>query len=501
MGVSKIFLSFLLSFIGGIFTASFFNIPELLIYEFFILGILYIGISFVQKNFLFKKAILVFAVCLIIFGLGIVRYQIVDKNFENAELKRFNDTSDIVEVLGTIMKEPDIRDSNTKLTIDVEELNNVEMEGRVLITVENDFFYYYGDKLKIRGLLKTPKVFEDFNYQEYLKKDNILAVIYRPQIELVSRNQRSSLYSKILFLKNKLRKPLYQILSSPQSSILGAILLGDKQRISSQWKEKLNIAGVRHITAVSGMHIVVLSAILISLFIGLGLCRRRALLVTLIALWFYILIIGFQPSAIRAGIMASFLLLSERIGRLSTSSRTMIFTGALMLLIKPFLLRYDVGFQLSFLAVMGIIYLGPIFKNWLRFIPEEKFIGLRSILAMTFSAQIFALPILIYNFGYFSLVSPFTNVLIIPILPYIMITGFLFVIFSFTCPPLAWVFSLPVYFLLSYLTLIVSFFSKISWAGLTFQISWFYLLIFYFILIYFVYRVSKKQTNRLIPFK
>ena len=510
MSSSKIFLFFLLSFISGILIASFFNIPKLLVWEFFILGIFYIGFAFTQRTHLFKrskfqrnfeqkmkqrfiaKAIVVFAVCLIIFGLGIIRYQFADKNFEQTELKKFNDISEQVEILGAIIKEPDVRENNVKLTINVEELNNVKMEGRILITITNDFFYHYGDNLKIRGFLKTPKVFEDFHYKDYLKKDNISAVIYNPQIEIISRN--FTLLGNIFSFKNKLRATLEQGLFSPQSSILSAILLGDKQKISSLWKEKLNIAGVRHITAVSGMHIIILGIILMSVLIGLGLHRSRAFYFTLIILWFYIVMIGFHASAVRAGIMASFLLFGKNIGRSSANSHIIVFAGALMLLINPFLLKYDVGFQLSFLAVIGIIYLGPVFKNWLKFIPAKRLLNLRSVLTMTFSAQVFTLPILIYNFGYFSLISPLANILIVPILPLIMISGFLFVFLGAICPPLIWLFSLPVWLLLKYLTSIISFLSKIPLASLSFQMPWFYLLIFYTALIYFVYRLNRLHS-------
>ena len=165
-----------------------------------------------------------------------------------------------------------------------------------------------------------------------------------------------------------------------------------------------------------------------------------------------------------------------------------------MLLVNPFLLRYDVGFQLSFLAVLGIIYLGPIFKKMLNFIPEERLVNLRSIITMTFSAQVFTLPILIYNFGYFSLVSPLSNILIVPILPLIMMMGFIFLLLGTIYSPLIWLFALPVYLLLKYLTSVISFLSKIPLASLSFQMPWFYLLIFYSILIYIVYRLNKSAS-------
>ncbi len=496
MTPSKFFLYSLLSFISGIFIASFVGIPELLVWEFFILGLFYFCLAFFQKSADSKKRIFLFAICLVIFSLGIFRYQFVNRGFENSELKKIADNSQVVEILGKISREPDVRENGTKVTIKIEKINGFEAEGKVLVTLKEKIFYYYDDQLKINGLLKSPGIFEDFNYQEYLKKDNISGVIYDPEIELVSENQEVFLYSKLLLFKNKLRKTLEKNLPYPQDSILGAILLGDKQKISSELKEKLNAAGVRHITAISGMHIIILSMILTALFIGIGIGRKRVFYFVAIILGLYIVMAGFQPSALRAGIMAFLLLLSQKINRPSNSSRTVVLAGALMLALNPFLLRYDVGFQLSFLAVVGIIYLFPIFENWLKFIPEERVLNLRSILSATLSSQVFTLPILIYNFGYFSLVGPLANILIVPILPYIMIGGFVFLFLGFVSSLLAGIFSWPVLFLLKYLTSLVSLFSSMPLALITFRVSWVYLFSFYLILISFIYYHFSKLKSQ-----
>jgi len=161
-----------------------------------------------------------------------------------------------------------------------------------------------------------------------------------------------------------------------------------------------------------------------------------------------------------------------------------------MLLQNPLLLRFDVGFQLSFLAVMGIIYVGPIFQNWFRRIPDK--FQLRSILATTLSAQIFTLPILIYNFGYISQVAPLTNLLILPFLPYIMILGFICGFLGMLWTPLGWVFSLPVWLLLAYLTKIVEWFSALPFSVYFLEISWIWLLLSYLVLAFIVRGINDK---------
>jgi competence protein ComEC len=196
---------------------------------------------------------------------------------------------------------------------------------------------------------------------------------------------------------------------------------------------------------------------------------------------------------------------------MNTSSRTVVFAAAVMLAQNPLLLKLDVGFQLSFLAIMGIIYLLPIFQDyffrcfpvewfkkiwWLSWLPVKT---LGDLLAMTLAAQVFTLPILIYNFGYLSLVSPITNILIVPLLPYIMGSGFIFGIGGIIFQPLGWLLSLPCWLLLTYLIEIVNFFSQ-PWAFKTLEISPIWLIIFYLILGLLTWQLQEKQKLKFLQY-
>ncbi len=422
----------------------------------------------------------------------------MELRIKNYELGRYNDSEEEIVLIGRVVKESDVRETNTKLTIEAR-LPNGSQASKILVTVSRYPEYKYGDEIKITGKLQTPAVFEDFNYKDYLKKDGVYSVIYYPKVELLSRGEYKSFisasYAGILFFKDKLRQSIYKSLSPPQSSILGAMLLGDKSRMSLELKEKLNIAGVRHITAVSGMHILILSTILMSFLLGLGFWKGQAFYISIIIIFLFIAMTGFQASGVRAGIMGGLFLLGQKIGRKSVSSRAIVIAAGIILVINPLLLFYDVGFQLSFLAVLGIIYLSPAFKRWLRFVPEVKFFNFRSILVMTFSAYIFTLPILIYNFGRISLVGPLTNVLILPFIYWIMIFGFIFGLAGMLWSGLGLILSLPCWLLLTYVVKIVDFFSK-SWAAKTIEnVHWLWLIIAYLILAVFVYWLERKEKS------
>jgi competence protein ComEC len=491
MTKSRIFLYFCLSFIGGIFLNSVITISQLLMLSFLILGIFLISVFWKYKK------IVVIGFCLLFLIAGIWRCQVVESRIIDSELGKYNDREEIITITGVVKSEPDVREDNIKLIIEPDNI-----EGKVLVTTDRYPEYRYGDKLKIKGYLETPPVFEDFNYKNYLAKEGIYSVMYRPKIELQEREKYLGVacvfYEKILDFKNKLRETIYQDLSPPQSSILGAIVLGDKRKISEEYKQKLNIAGVRHITAISGMHVAILTSILMTFLLGLGVRRGQAFYFTIFLIFLFILMTGFQSSAVRAGIMGGLLLLGQKLGRLSVSSRAIIFAAALMLAINPLLLTSDVGFQLSFLAMMGIIYLMPTFKSWFKKIPN--LFQFRNILAMTLSAQVFTLPILIYNFGYISLVSPLTNILIVPALPYIMGFGFIFSILGILWQPLGWVLSWPAWFLLTYVVKIVDWFSSFSWASITLEVSWSWFIIFYLILASIIWKLQKRKKLRFLNY-
>jgi competence protein ComEC len=280
---SQIFLYFCISFIAGIFINSLFYFSTISILLFLICGIFLITFFWRYPK---AKILTIAGFCLLIFLAGACHHQQVELKIANLgpqDVGYYNDTETLITFYGKIIKEPDVRENNTKLTVMSEE----SAKGRVLVSVSRYPEYNYGDELEITGELKTPHIFEDFNYKDYLAKQGIYSVMYYPQIKKINRDPFSVLldrervsvyfiYGEILGFKNKLRNSIYQNLSPPQSSILGAIILGDKQKISEEWKNKFNITGIRHITCVSGMHIVILGWILMWLGMKLGLWRGQA---------------------------------------------------------------------------------------------------------------------------------------------------------------------------------------------------------------------------------
>lgn len=444
-----------------------------------------------------QKIIFYAVVAVLIIGI-IFRYYKLEEKFDAQ--KYFKNQPHLI---GKIVKEPDIRDNNIKLIVkawpieDGQAFFEKKDYIKILITVDRYPEYNYGDGLKITGKIQEPMSFEDFNYKDYLKKDGISAVVYYPKIEKIYLKPDLSDFFIVptLKLKEKLREKLHYYIPFPQSYILSALVLGDKNKISADFKEKLNISGLRHLTAVSGLHIVVLSSALVSFF-GFFLKRDRAIYFSLLFIFFFIVLTGFQISSIRALIMGSLFLIGPLLGRKSFGLRSLFLAGLFMLLVNPFVLFYDIGFQLSFLAALGIILLSPAFNKKTNFI-FGKFSKLREITSTTLSAYIFTLPILVYNFGQTSFAGLISNLLILPIIPFVMVLGLLFLFLSILLPFVGFIFSFIAWLVLSYVILVIKIFSQPFFAQSFEKISFVWMAISYVFLFFISFYLYKK--NKSVP--
>jgi competence protein ComEC len=476
MTPSKILLYFCLSFIGGIFFASFFKFSLQILFFLSILSLILISIF--PKN----RILLVLAFCIFSFALGIFRYQIFFSKIQNQEIKKFIGKE--ISIFGIIDEEPKIREKSIIFPLKTE-------KGKILVKAGRYPELEYGEKVRITGILKEPERKDSFNWKNYLLKDGILVEMDFPKVEKTGENFGNPIKKFSIFLKKKIEEAIKENLPSLHSALLKSLLFGEEEEIPFEWKEKLNQTGVRHIAAVSGMNITIISSLILSFLLFLGLWRHHAFYLSIFLISFYVLMIGAPSSAIRAAIMGILYLTAQYFGRIVSGERSIVFAATLMLLFNPLLLRYDIGFQLSFLAILGIVYFYQFFFEKFKKFPKL----IKESLASTLSAQIFTFPILIYNFGQISLISPLSNILILPILPVITILGFIFSFFGIIIEPIGYLLSFPCWLLLSYLLKVVDLCSKIPYSFLTLKVNFLFLLISYSILIPLAFYLNKKFSQ------
>lgn len=211
-------------------------------------------------------------------------------------------------------------------------------------------------------------------------------------------------------------------------ALVKAMIAGDTSQITQSIRTSYSTSGLSHILAVSGLHTGIIAYIIYLLLLPLKYIRAKRLIpfITVIATWCYIYVIGMPPSAVRAGIMATLVLIGDIIGRKETTINALLAAAFLMLLYNPYLI-FDVGFQLSYTAVFSIFYLYPLLISRL---PDGNGIKRRlsSIAAVTIAAQVGTLPLCIYYFHQIPLLGTVSNMIAIPFLPLIMAVA-LFTIF------------------------------------------------------------------------
>lgn len=416
-------------------------------------------------------------------------------NSRPCDIHYFNDKEVLIK--GVVATKPQKDLEGLKLTIRAKRLKWGEdwlpVKGRVLVHKNIPFSRYeYKDIVKVEGNLKTPQKYDNFNYRKYLQKERIYSVIYSPSIKVLEKSSTKGTHSILISVKKELEK-VAQKLPFPEAGILSAVTLGDKNLLSQEFKEKISSAGISHITAISGMHIMIIFGVLLLCLIKLGLWRWQATLLSIIIISFYIILIGAPASAVRAGIMGTLLISSQALGRLNQSSRSILIAATAMVAINPLILTRDVGFQLSFLAALGIIYLFPIFKKVLR--AENS--SLKQLIALTLSAQLFCFPIIIYHFGSISILSPVTNLLVLPLLPFILGIGTLYLVLGALFPILILPLSFLILIPLSWITLIANTSSQLAFSQLTLQISPLFILCFYILIIGLIYYCYQKYQHSL----
>jgi competence protein ComEC len=469
-----------------------------------------------------------FGFCIIFMLFGILRYQIIDFNIKNDKLSKYNSSLEKIILYGKVIDEPVKKDTLQNIKFKVESIlinsRQKEISGTVLLTTSRYPEYNYQDNIKVEGKLKTPDVLDDFNYKNYLMKDGIYSVMAFPKIVLLQKNACEKLicsaYSGILWLKQKLRESIRANYLPPESLVLEGTILGDNSALTADLKTKLNITGLRHIIAVSGTHVIILSIILMSLLLSLGFYRGQAFYISVTFIWLYIILTGLPASGVRAGIMATIFLFAEKIGRQSHTERIIVLTASVILFLNPLLLFYDVGFQLSFLAVLGLIYLQQPITEFLNFIinkaknllllksnersilvinkkekRNEKLDNILNMFSATLAAQIFTLPIMLYNFGNISLVAPITNMLILPVVEPLMILGFISSFLGIIVPWLGAITAVPCYFLLFYFVKILDIFSAPYFIKTFENVHWAWVIILYFLIICLVAFIKKHHRE------
>ncbi len=441
---------------------------------------------FVTVLFYKRNILLAFSIAIVFIFSACYAFNFT-KNIASAKEALFSQKTP-VSIYGKIITYPQETENSQKFVLSVEKVNQVKMKTKILAYFSKDKNFYKGERIRILGEIKEPSSFEDFDYKNYLYKQGIVGIIYYPELKEVK--EANFLYKIIDGVRKRANKIFSENLPYPENCFVKAIVLGEKRKLPEKLKEIFNKSGIRHITAISGMHIVILLNILTSFFISLGLWRQQAGLLSLFFIVLYIFFIGFQPSAVRATIIGGGIIVAQIFGRLPDTTRFLLLAAVAMLFVNPFLI-YDIGFQLSFLAAAGINYLTSFLNKKLKRVPNVC--SLRNILSMSLGAQIFTIPLLLYHFGYFSLLSFLTNILVVPLMPLLLVLGIFALISGFISYWLSFFFLLPLFIISRYIIWVASIFSQLTIFILNLKVSLILVILYYLCLFVLIRKILNKQ--------
>lgn len=476
---SKIFYLACLAFILSIGFCTLFSVSTPLILFFIISGTGLVVFSWPEKKIGFtwsQSQIKVVAVgfVLIAFALGCWRFYFWQQQ-NISQLATFNDQSEVA-FEGWIVEQKTKTPKSNQFVLQVEKIifdNQArESSGRVLLILPPHADFKPGDLLQVEGKLQTPQSDQAegfFSYQKYLAKDGIYSSSVFPQTEKIGFVNKKPITFFLFKVKDAFKNKLSRALPQPQLSFLNGLVLGEKTGMSLELKDDFVRTGTSHLVALSGFNITIIAQSLAALFLFFGLSRKKVFWLTLVVIFAFVLMVGAGSSIVRAAIMGLLFLYAKKEGRLYGARNAILLAGVLMLWFDPNDLVFDVGFQLSFLATLGLVYLTPIFSKVFSKTPE--FFGFKESLISTLAAQIFVLPVLIFYFQSLSLISPLVNILVLPFIPITMLFGFLTASLSFLWTFGGQLFGWLAWIFLTYELGVINFFAGFSFSLIPIKVT------------------------------
>lgn len=378
---------------------------------------------------------------------------------------------------GIVIADPDRREKVAMVKLRVDTLAGAMIyhsRPTVLLSVDPFTSLAYGDRITAEGTLKYPEPFDTdsgrtFDYPQYLRAQGVLYTMSFAKIEVIRGGDGNRAIAKLLDIKHLLERGINASLPAPESSLLGGLLIGDKHSLGATTTAAFRNAGVVHIIVLSGYNIaLVMNAVLFMLASILP--RIAAYSVAGLFIIGFAVMTGGSETTIRAVVMALIMMLASVLHRPKAALRALLFAAALMAISNPFLVLYDLSFQLSVLATLGLIVFADTIAARIRFVP--KALGLREIVATTLATQVTVLPLLVLSVGQVSLVFLATNPLILPAVPVAMLTGFISSLVALVSPVLALPFSSVAYLILAYIINIATWFGSLPFASVAVPSEW-----------------------------
>jgi competence protein ComEC len=377
------------------------------------------------------------------FALGGLRFALLPPP---ADISHYNQMGGMT-LEGVVVAEPDVRDERIDLRVQAETVTRagktLPTDGTVLVQLSrNETRIHYGDVVRVTGDLIVPPRFDGFSYADYLARSGVYSILRHASVEVLRTGAGNPLLAALFTLKDRARTNIVRSLPEPAAGLLSGILLGDARSLSPDVADAFNRVGASHIIAISGFNMAVVSGVVMRLLARMHIRGRRAAFLGIITVLLYTVLVGASPAVLRAALMSSLLVMGGALRRRTFVPASLAFATIVLAAINPNVL-WDVGFQLSLFATLGISVLadplGHVFQYGLaRVLPRRALAFAADILAeplvISVAAQIAVLPIIVLAFERLSLVALFVNLLVIPVQAYLLLMGLAALLVSLLLP-------------------------------------------------------------------
>ncbi len=359
--------------------------------------------------------------------------------------------------------------------------------GEVTIFADSGAVFRYGDLVQVRGIVRPAEGIGEY------------PAIFPQKLSLAAPDRGFFLRAWMINFKDAILQKFNDVLPADEAALLGGMTLGGTAGMSAALKDQMALSGTSYLATMYGykMNIFVFGSV--GLLAG-WISRRKRFFLALALLAFFVAMTGVEASAIRAAIMACVALSARELGRMPNMRNAIALTAAAMALADPTIVA-QAGFLLSFLSLIGIVYLGPALENFFGWetdhgVRDTDFFGWKAAVIMSLASLLPIVPVLMATFGQFSATAFLSNMLVFPAIFPTMMSGCAVAVAGFVSRPLAFIAArfaeVPIWYALGVIRL---FSVVVVPLPQIFTAAWIFIL-YYAALAWFAYHYSSRSSPR-----
>lgn len=370
----------------------------------------------------------------------------------------------------------------------------------------SSFKLKYGDKIEFYLEYEKPSTarnYMGFDYSNYLKTKKIFGTVNLKEedVEIISHDNSNIILRKIYELRNLMKTKIEKLLPKETSGLCLGMLIGETSGIEENMQENFRDSNLSHILAVSGANVSYIIVSITYIFNKMCLRKRLSKIISIILLILFMLLTGCTSSVNRACIMAILMLIAELLCRKSDIYNNLAISALILLIINPYSLL-DIGFQLSYMGTIGIVFLHDKIENFIK-INNKIVKYFFEMIVVTTCANLAIIPIMMFHFNTISLTFYFSNIIVGPILGIVVIIGFIMFFISLIFTPISSLIAIVLNLMLKFIIKIAEITANMPFSKITIITpSFFFIIVWYLIIISISYKQKVKifyhKNNKLI---